>query len=61
MLRQLADLYVVSADIVEVAPAYDHAELTGVAASHVGYELLSVMSKAPVRLPLEARSDEESP
>jgi len=51
MLRQLADLHVVSADIVEVAPAYDHAELTGVAASHVGYELLSVMSKAPVRPP----------
>ena len=25
-------------------PAYDHAELTGVAAAHVGYELLSVMS-----------------
>ncbi len=45
MLRELADLRVVSADIVEVAPAYDHAELTGIAASHVAYELLSVMSK----------------
>jgi agmatinase len=45
MLRALADLRVVSADIVEVAPAYDHAELTGIAASHIGYELLSVMSK----------------
>ena len=44
MLRALADLDVVSADIVEVAPAYDHAELTGIAASHIGYELLSVMS-----------------
>jgi agmatinase len=44
MLRALADLHVVSADIVEVAPAYDHAELTGIAASHIGYELLSVMS-----------------
>jgi agmatinase len=29
---------------VEVSPAYDHAELTGIAAAHVGYELLSVMS-----------------
>lgn len=46
MLRELADLHVVSADVVEVAPAYDHAELTGVAASHVCYELLSVMSKS---------------
>jgi agmatinase len=45
MLRALADLRVVSADIVEVAPSYDHAELTGIAASHIGYELLSVMSK----------------
>jgi agmatinase len=44
MLRQLADLDVVGADIVEVAPAYDHAELTGIAASHVAYELISVMS-----------------
>ncbi len=41
MLRARADLRVVSADIVEVAPAYDHAELTGTAASHIGYELLS--------------------
>lgn len=43
MLRALADLDVVSADIVEVAPAYDHAELTGIAAAHIAYELLSVM------------------
>jgi agmatinase len=49
MLRQLADLDVVGADIVEVAPAYDHAELTGIAASHVAYELLSVMSLPPRR------------
>jgi len=47
MLRSLADLDVVSADIVEVAPAYDHAELTGIAAAHVGYELVSVMSAQP--------------
>jgi len=47
MLRALADLDVVSADIVEVAPAYDHAELTGVAAAHIAYELLSVMSCQP--------------
>ena len=28
-------------DIVEVAPPYDHAEITGIAAAHIGYELLS--------------------
>ena len=31
----------VGADIVEVAPAYDHAEITGIAAAHVAYELLA--------------------
>jgi agmatinase len=48
-LRALADLHVVGADIVEVAPAYDHAELTGIAASHVAFELLSVMSTSTRR------------
>jgi agmatinase len=46
MLRGLSDLPIVGADVVEVAPAYDHAQLTAVAASHVVYELLSAM--APV-------------
>lgn len=44
MLRSLADLHVVGADVVEVSPAYDHAQLTAVAASHVVYELLSAMA-----------------
>lgn len=41
ILRATSSLNVVGADIVEVAPAYDHAELTGIAAAHVGYELLA--------------------
>jgi agmatinase len=44
MLRALADRNIIGADLVEVAPAYDHAQLTGVAASHVAYELLSAMA-----------------
>ncbi len=44
VLRGLAGRRVVSADIVEVSPPYDHAEMTGIAAAHVGYELLSVMA-----------------
>ena len=44
-LRGLVGLDIVGADIVEVAPAYDHAELTGIAAAHVAYELLSVLAK----------------
>ncbi|MFN3925190.1 MAG: agmatinase, partial [Pseudarthrobacter sp.] len=27
-----------------VAPAYDHADITGVAASHVAYELVTLMA-----------------
>jgi len=42
-LRGLVGLNVVGADIVEVAPAYDHAEITGIAAAHVAYELVSVL------------------
>ncbi|MGE5291296.1 MAG: agmatinase [Micromonosporaceae bacterium] len=44
ILRSLAGSDIVSADIVEVAPAYDHAEITGIAAAHVGYELVSAMA-----------------
>ena len=43
-LRSFARLNLVSADIVEVAPAYDHAQITGIAAAHVGYELLSALA-----------------
>ncbi len=44
ILRGLRGLNLVGADVVEVAPAYDHAELTGVAASHVAYELVTLMA-----------------
>ena len=44
ILRGLRGLDIVGADLVEVAPAYDHAELTGVAASHVAYDLISLMA-----------------
>jgi agmatinase len=43
-LRSFARLRLVGADIVEVAPAYDHAQITGIAAAHVGYELLSALA-----------------
>ncbi len=43
-LRGLAGLDVVGVDVVEVAPAYDHAEITGIAAAHVIYDLLAVLA-----------------
>lgn len=44
ILRGLAGCNLVSADVVEVSPAYDHADITAVAASHVAYELVSLMA-----------------
>lgn len=42
IIRSLQGLHVVGGDIMEVAPAYDHSEITGFAAAHIGYELLSL-------------------
>ncbi len=44
ILRGLAGMNVVGADVVEVAPAYDHAEVTAVAAAHVTYDLVSLLA-----------------
>jgi agmatinase len=37
-------LNLVSADVVEVAPAYDHADLTSLAAATTVYELACLMA-----------------
>ena len=47
LLRGLAPVSVVGADIVEVAPAYDHAEITAIAAAHVLYEMVTLMARHP--------------
>ncbi|WP_371778946.1 agmatinase [Streptosporangium subroseum] len=44
VLRGLSGLNIVGADVVEVAPAYDHAEITSVAAATVAYELVSLLA-----------------
>ncbi len=44
LLRNLNGLNLVGADVVEVAPAYDHAEITTVAAATVIYDLVSLMA-----------------
>jgi len=46
ILRGLAGLPLAGADVVEVAPAYDHAEMTTVAAAHICYELLALFALA---------------
>jgi guanidinobutyrase / D-arginase len=45
IIRGLSDCRLVSADLVEVAPAYDQAEITSVAASHTAYELTTIMTR----------------
>lgn len=49
MLRRLTGLNIVGADVVEVAPSYDQAEITAWAGAQVAYELLTsiVMEKSP--------------
>jgi len=45
ILRGFEGIQLVGADIVEVAPPFDHAEVTAVAASHVAYELLALFAR----------------
>jgi agmatinase len=44
IIRSFKAMNIVGADVVEVCPAYDHAQITGIAASHVAYELISAMA-----------------
>jgi agmatinase len=45
LLRGLDAVAIVGGDVVEVAPAYDHAEITAIAAAHVIYDLVTLMSR----------------
>ncbi|MBO0730762.1 MAG: agmatinase [Acidimicrobiaceae bacterium] len=45
LLRGLDGLRLVGGDVVEVAPAYDHAELTSLVAANVVYELLGLFAR----------------
>ena len=47
ILRGLDGLHLVGADVVEVSPPYDHAELTALAAANVAYEMLSLFARGP--------------
>lgn len=47
MLRRLTGLNIVGADIVEVAPAYDHADTTALAAATVVFDIMGLLAKEP--------------
>jgi agmatinase len=44
ILRGLKGLNLVAGDIVEVAPAYDHAEITSLAAATVAFEMINLIA-----------------
>lgn len=53
VLRRLEGLTVVGADVVEVNPDFDHAEITSTNGAQVVYELVtSMVKKGPVTLPV---------
>jgi agmatinase len=45
IIRAMTPVNLIGADVVEVAPAYDHAEITGLAAAHIAADLLCVMNE----------------
>ncbi len=46
MIRGLGGLNLVGMDVVEVAPAYDHAEITAIAAATVAHDWLCLLAEA---------------
>ena len=46
LVRGLPPDQIVAADLVEVSPPYDHAEITSLAAATLGYEITSLMARA---------------
>ena len=45
IVRALGQLELVGMDIVEVAPAYDHAEITAIAAATLGHDMLCLLAQ----------------
>ncbi|MDI3403378.1 agmatinase [Streptomyces cavernicola] len=52
LLRSLDGLDIVGGDVVEVAPAYDHAEITCLAAATVVFDLITLMTKNQAAVPV---------
>ncbi len=51
LIRALEPLNMVGFDLVEVSPAYDHAEITAIAAAHIAHDWLAVMAKKAGAIP----------
>ncbi|KAG7452212.1 arginase deacetylase [Guyanagaster necrorhizus] len=60
ILRGLAGLNFVGADIVEVSPSYDHADITGIAAADLVHDFLSMLiSTSPPKSAHSSRHRDE--
>ncbi|KAK6202249.1 arginase family-domain-containing protein [Scheffersomyces amazonensis] len=60
ILRQIEDLSIVGGDVVEVAPAYDIAEITATNGAQVAYELItSMVKKGPLDPSLVIGTEEQ--
>ncbi|MBY0380037.1 MAG: arginase family protein [Burkholderiales bacterium] len=44
IIRKLHAVNIIGADIVEVSPSYDHAEITALAAAHVGRDIITLIA-----------------
>ena len=49
VLRQMTQVDIVGADVVEVAPAYDHADITAIAGSIVAMQYLGLLAERKAR------------
>lgn len=45
IVRGLGELNIIGMDVVEVAPAYDHAEITAIAAATIAHDVLGLLAK----------------
>ena len=57
VLRRLGPLDIVGADIVEVAPAYDHADITAIAGASVAQHYLGLAAERKARKPAATPAD----
>jgi agmatinase len=60
IVRGLKDLNYIGMDVVEVAPAYDHAEITAIAAATIAHDFIGLMAlKRADEMVALARAEQE--
>lgn len=57
ILRELSDLNLIGMDVVEVAPAYDHSEITAIAAATLAHDFICLLAMKQGANPLPPRNE----